>query len=193
MIVWQKKHSRSAAQYRLGSRYRILIYATKGERPRVFNKLRSDAPLEPHQRNPRQKGTLLTDVWSDIADLPGSEMLTDDKGERAVKSQLPIALLARIMLISSMPGDTVLDPCCGTGTALVAAGQLGRLSIGMETDPAVCDMVEYRIGYPRAADSLKQLAHYYRHTTGLNAIWGSQVAASEYGTPDLQQTLSDDL
>jgi len=42
--------------------------------------------------------------------------LRRDNGERAHKQQAPIALLLRIILASSQPGDTVFDPFAGTGT-----------------------------------------------------------------------------
>ncbi len=45
-------------------------------------------------------------------------------------TQKPLALLERIVRAASDPGGYVLDPCCGSGTALVAAARLGRRAIG---------------------------------------------------------------
>jgi DNA modification methylase len=47
-------------------------------------------------------------------------------------TQKPQALLERIIQVSSNPGDIVLDPFCGCGTALVAAQKLGRKWIGID-------------------------------------------------------------
>jgi site-specific DNA-methyltransferase (adenine-specific) len=50
-------------------------------------------------------------------------------------TQLPLALVERMVQVASNPGELVLDPYAGTGTVLVAARQLGRRSIGIE----LCD------------------------------------------------------
>ncbi len=47
-------------------------------------------------------------------------------------TQKPEALLERIINASSNPGDVVLDPFCGCGTAVVAAQKLGRQWIGID-------------------------------------------------------------
>jgi len=74
------------------------------------------------------RGVELQDVWSDIDMLRGLA-----KGERlGWATQKPVALLERIIEISSNPGDVVLDPFCGCGTALVAAQKLGRPWIGID-------------------------------------------------------------
>lgn len=74
------------------------------------------------------KGVALQDVWTDIDMLRG---LT--KGERlGYPTEKPVALLERIVAISSKPGDLVLDPFCGCGTALVAAQKLERRWIGID-------------------------------------------------------------
>jgi hypothetical protein len=48
-------------------------------------------------------------------------------------TQKPLALLERIVLASSRPGDLVADFFCGSGTTLVAAAQHGRRWIGCDT------------------------------------------------------------
>jgi DNA modification methylase len=74
------------------------------------------------------KGVALQDVWSDIDMLRGLS-----KGERlGWSTQKPLALLERILATSSKPGDIVLDPFCGCGTALVAAQKLDRQWIGID-------------------------------------------------------------
>ncbi len=46
-------------------------------------------------------------------------------------SQIPATLIGRL----SKPGDTVLDPYCGSGTTLVEAQRLGRRAIGIDVNP----------------------------------------------------------
>jgi site-specific DNA-methyltransferase (adenine-specific) len=52
----------------------------------------------------------------------------------------PLELATRLVRMFSFTGDTVLDPFCGSGTAMVAALQSGRNSIGIEIDPQYCLM-----------------------------------------------------
>jgi site-specific DNA-methyltransferase (adenine-specific) len=70
---------------------------------------------------------LVGDVWNDIPDAMhlGRELL-------GWETQKPLALLERVIATSSNPGDVVLDPFCGCGTALVAAQKLDRQWIGID-------------------------------------------------------------
>jgi DNA modification methylase len=71
-------------------------------------------------------GVPLQDVWTDIR-------LGSASPERlGWDTQKPLALLERIVTASSNPGDVVLDPFCGCGTALVAAQKLGREWVGID-------------------------------------------------------------
>ncbi len=65
----------------------------------------------------------------------GPERLRDDGGRKAHPTQKPEALLMRVLLATTKPGDLVLDPFFGTGTAGAAAKLLGRRYIGIERDP----------------------------------------------------------
>jgi len=68
----------------------------------------------------------LQDIWTDIA-------LPPTTAERlGYPTQKPVALLERIICASSSPGDLVLAPFCGCGTALVAAQKLDRRWIGID-------------------------------------------------------------
>ena len=65
----------------------------------------------------------------------GPERLKDDGGRKAHPTQKPEALLHRIILSTSNPGDVILDPFFGTGTTGAVAKRLGRKFIGIERDP----------------------------------------------------------
>jgi site-specific DNA-methyltransferase (adenine-specific) len=52
----------------------------------------------------------------------------------------PQSILSRFVRVSSNPGDVVLDPFAGSGSALVAAMAEGRRFIGFETEPGYCDI-----------------------------------------------------
>jgi DNA modification methylase len=80
---------------------------------------------EPFRQEDRE--IVVGDVWTDI------DRLNQTAKERlGYPTQKPLALLERIIEASSNPGDVVLDPFCGCGTALVAAQKLGRRWIGID-------------------------------------------------------------
>jgi modification methylase len=66
-------------------------------------------------------------------------------GVKAHATQKPLALLYRVLLASSQPGDVVLDPFFGTGTTGAAARRLGRRWIGIERDPRYVAVARQRI------------------------------------------------
>ena len=86
----------------------------------------------------------------------GPERLKGADGRKAHPTQKPEALLHRILLATTQPGDTVLDPFFGTGTTGAAAKRLGRRFIGIERDPAYASAALARIAQvsPMAATSL---------------------------------------
>jgi DNA modification methylase len=48
----------------------------------------------------------------------------------------PVEMIARMIANSSLPGELIYDPFCGSGSTIVAAQQLGRIGFGCEIDPA---------------------------------------------------------
>jgi modification methylase len=69
----------------------------------------------------------------------GGERLKDDNGEKVHPTQKPEALLARVLMASSKPGDVVLDPFFGSGTTGAVAKRLGRHFIGIEREQDYID------------------------------------------------------
>lgn len=177
LIVWKKKTSAVPVAGKFSKHYQIIAYATKGEKARVFNRLRISPPLPANYKYEREKGIYVTDVWDDIRELTsgyfaGDEAIRDRNGERFHKQQSPIALLLRIILSSTEVGDTVLDPFAGTGTTLVTAYQLGRNSIGIEIDPKNAKLLHKRLEEIREPDNVEKLYQDYIHTDDLSKIWG---------------------
>ena len=66
-------------------------------------------------------------------------------GDKAHPTQKPEALLYRVILSSSNPGDKVLDPFFGTGTTGAVAKKLQRHWIGIEKDARYVEMARQRI------------------------------------------------
>ncbi len=80
-----------------------------------------------------------------LALCTGEERLKDAEGNKAHPTQKPEALLHRVLLASSKPGDIVLDPFFGTGTTGAAARRLGRHYIGIEREENYARLAEQRI------------------------------------------------
>ncbi|MCC6972806.1 MAG: restriction endonuclease [Anaerolineae bacterium] len=84
-------------------------------------------------------GAVPQDVWTDIRIAPtSSERL-------GYPTQKPLALLERIINASSNPGDVVLDPFAGCGTAVAAAQKLGRRWIGIDITHLAVALNKYRL------------------------------------------------
>jgi len=75
----------------------------------------------------------------------GSERVKDENGEKAHSTQKPEALLYRIILAASNPGDVVLDPFFGSGTTGVVAKRLHRNWIGIEKEARYISIAQRRI------------------------------------------------
>jgi len=84
-------------------------------------------------------GALVSDVWTDIHRIRHNVRRDEHP------CQLPIHLLERIVLMSTDPGDLVLDPFLGTGTTAIAAKALGRHYIGIEIDPFYKQIAEAKL------------------------------------------------
>jgi modification methylase len=75
----------------------------------------------------------------------GGERLKNDDGDKLHPTQKPEALLARIMMASTKPGDIVLDPFFGSGTTGAVAKRLGRHFVGIEREQKYIDGARARI------------------------------------------------
>lgn len=83
-------------------------------------------------------GVPLQNDWDDIKPTPAGEYL-------GYPTQKPLALLERIINASSNPGDVVLDPFCGCGTAVHAAQKLERRWIGIDITHLAIALIEKRL------------------------------------------------
>ena len=110
-------------------------------------------------------GVPLQDVWTDVKPIGASA------AERlGYPTQKPEELLERIIRSSSNPGDIVLDPFCGCGTAIAAAQKLERKWIGIDITHLSIALQKYRleamfpgiqfkvVGEPRDIGAARQLA-----------------------------------
>jgi DNA modification methylase len=85
-------------------------------------------------------GTQINDVWTDIPPISAQA-----KERLGYPTQKPLALLERVITASSNPGDVVLDPFCGCGTAVVAAQKLNRRWIGIDITHLAITVMKERL------------------------------------------------
>ena len=72
-------------------------------------------------------GKPLQNIWTDIPRIPNT---SDERMGYA--TQKPLALIERIIKVSSNPGDVVFDPFCGCATTMESAHRLKRKWIGID-------------------------------------------------------------
>ncbi len=112
----------------------ILFYAIDPDRYHF------EPPMIPATSN-RMKGQLKK--ATDVLDVP---TLNNMSSERVgYPTQKPLALLELLIGACCPPGGTVLDPCCGSGTTLVAAQRLGRVPIGCDLNPDAVEIARARL------------------------------------------------
>jgi len=87
-----------------------------------------------------QPGVVAGNVWTDIS--PINSRASERLG---YPTQKPLALLERIIEASSNPGDVVLDPFCGCGTAVDAAQKIGRRWVGIDVTYLAVDLIDKRL------------------------------------------------
>jgi modification methylase len=75
----------------------------------------------------------------------GEERVRDGTGAKAHPTQKPEALLHRVILATTRPGDVILDPFFGVGTTGAAAKRLGRRFIGIEQNPGYVSLARSRL------------------------------------------------
>ncbi len=127
-----------------------LLYYTKGK-PKTFRRIRT--PIQTcrhcgkeiknygghrHAMNP--KGVNLKDVWIDIP--PVRHWKFKSKNRRA--NALSTKLLSRVVEMSTLKGDIVLDPFGGSGTTYAVCEDKGRQWLGIEIDfaPEIIERLE---------------------------------------------------
>jgi len=136
-------------------------------------------------------GVRISNIWDDIPPI-GAQAL-----ERlGYPTQKPLALLERIIQTSSNPGDILLDPFCGCGTAIAAAEKLGRQWIGIDITYLSINLIENRmkamfrgiqlevIGKPKDLGSARDLAQRDRYQFqwwALSLVGSKPLGGTELG------------
>ncbi|WP_085809010.1 site-specific DNA-methyltransferase [Sphingomonas sp. TZW2008] len=125
-IVWRKNNPMPNFRgTRFTNAHETLIWASKGEKAKYTFNYRSMKTLNDELQ--------MRSDW-EFPICGGQERLKDAEGHKVHPTQKPEALLYRILLACTKPGDVVLDPFFGTGTTGAVAKRLGRRWIGVERE-----------------------------------------------------------
>ena len=136
-VVWRKTNPMPNFRgTRFTNAHETLIWCSKGEKARyTFNYSTMKALNDDLQ----MRSDWLFPICS------GAEREKGDDGHKAHPTQKPEALLYRVLLACTKPGDVVLDPFFGTGTTGAVARRLGRRWIGIEREAPYVDVARRRI------------------------------------------------
>src|SRR5579883_3097605 len=123
-VIWRKTNPMPNFRgRRFTNAHETLIWAARGRDSRHrFNYAAMKALNDDIQ--------MRSDWWIPLC--TGAERLRNQHGLKIHPTQKPEALLHRVLLASTGPGDIVLDPFLGTGTTAVVAKRLHRHFIGIE-------------------------------------------------------------
>ncbi len=135
-IIWRKVNPMPNFKgTRFTNAHETLIWASKGENAKYTFNYRAMKTLNDELQ--------MRSDWS-FPICSGQERIKRN-GTKAHPTQKPEALLYRILLACTKPGDVVLDPFFGTGTTGAVAKRLGRHFIGLEREASYVDVAQERI------------------------------------------------
>jgi modification methylase len=136
-IVWRKSNPMPNFRgTRFTNAHETLIWCAKDEKARYTFNYRAMKALNDDLQ-------MRSDWFLPICS--GAERVKGDDGSKAHPTQKPEALLYRILLACTKPGDVVLDPFFGTGTTGAVARRLGRRYIGIERERDYVNVARERI------------------------------------------------
>ena len=136
-IVWRKSNPMPNFRgTRFTNAHETLIWCAKDEKARYTFNYRAMKALNDDLQ--------MRSDWV-LPICAGAERVKGDDGAKAHPTQKPEALLYRILLACTKPGDVVLDPFFGTGTTGAVARRLGRHWVGIEREPSYLKVAAQRI------------------------------------------------
>lgn len=147
-IIWHFEHGLHCSR-RFSGRYETIVWLTKSDQY-VFSldavRVPQKYPGKKHFKGPRRGqfssnplGKNPSDIW----------IIPNVKHNHVEKTfhpcQFPVELVERLVLSMTNPGDWVLDPYMGVGTALAAAVKHGRRGMGSDIIPAYVEVARERV------------------------------------------------
>ena len=143
-VVWNKANPMPNFKgTRLTNAHETLIWAARSQNQKKYT-FNYDA-----LKTANDDVQMRSDWWT-FPICSGGERMKNDDGRKSHPTQKPEALLHRIIVGTTNPGDVILDPFFGTGTTGAVAKLLGRHWIGLERDGDYVDVATRRIANVRA-------------------------------------------
>ena len=142
-VVWNKANPMPNFKgTRLTNAHETLIWAARSQNQKKYT-FNYDA-----LKTANDDIQMRSDWWT-FPICSGGERMKNDDGRKSHPTQKPEALLHRIIVGTTNPGDVILDPFFGTGTTGAVAKLLGRHWIGLERDGDYVDVATRRINNVR--------------------------------------------
>lgn len=153
-VVWEKHNGSNLHADRFRRVHELVAHFYRGEWERVYKSPQFTMDATPRMVRKKQRQA----HW--IGSTGASVYASVDGGPRHMRSvikarsmhgsalhptQKPIDIVSPLISYSIPPGGLVLDPFMGSGTTLVAAKQLGRKAIGIETEEKYCEIAAKRL------------------------------------------------
>ncbi len=145
-LIWQYGLGGSSARRFARKHDDILFYALDPDRywfepPMV--------PATSRRMSGRMKKATDVIVMPDVLDVPSINNMAAER--TGYPTQKPLALLDLLVRACCPPGGTVLDPCCGSGTTLVATVHAGRRAIGCDINADAVRITRERLEASKSA------------------------------------------
>ena len=135
-IIWRKANPMPNFKgTRFTNAHETLIWASQNENARYTFNYRAMKTLNDELQ--------MRSDW--VLPICGGQERLKKGGTKVHPTQKPEALLYRVMLACTKPGDVVLDPFFGTGTTGAVAKRLGRKWLGIEREHGYCEAALERI------------------------------------------------
>jgi modification methylase len=136
-IVWRKSNPMPNFRgRRFTNAHETLIWASKSQKSKYY--FNYDA-----MKSLNEDLQMRSDWYLPLC--TGQERIKNKDGDKAHPTQKPESLLHRVIMSSTRPGETVLDPFFGTGTTGAVAKQLGRNYVGIEQDKTYAAVAQKRL------------------------------------------------
>jgi site-specific DNA-methyltransferase (adenine-specific) len=139
-ITWFKPNGAPALAGRnFTASHETILWASKGQKAKHTFNYSQSRDWDVSNDSIYRRGKQMRSVWS-IPTTPKREKVFGNH-----PTQKPLELMTRLIALCTLPGDTVLDPFCGSGTTGVACVSLGRNFIGIDLDQEFLDLATRRI------------------------------------------------
>ena len=153
-IIWHYTFGQQTTK-KFARSHTHIFYFTKDTKTFTFNdfaiRVPSDRQLIYNDKRANNLGKLPDDTWQEFPRLCGTfKERTNDH-----PCQMPEALLARIVSVSSNPQDLVLDPFSGSGTTALTAHKLARNYCGIDISDNYIESAKLRIKHSKNELPLK--------------------------------------